>query len=89
METEKILTKLNTAFSRAADGSPKVYVQELIKRDIEIIRSLIVDQGAYFYICGATAMGSEVQIILKEAIGEDMFKALKDQKRLCIELWSD
>jgi len=26
METEKILTKLHTAFSRASDGSPKVYV---------------------------------------------------------------
>lgn len=26
MEDKKVLTKLNTAFSRAADGSPKTYV---------------------------------------------------------------
>ena len=89
MENKKILTQLNTAFSRAADGSPKTYVQDFIKNDIELIRSLIIDQGAYFYICGATAMGSEVQTLLKEAVGEDTFKALKDQKRLCIELWTD
>ncbi len=88
MQTKKIITNFNTAFSRAADGSPKTYVQNLIKNDLEVIRSLI-NQGGYFYICGATAMGSEVQTLLKEAVGEDTFKALKEQKRLCVELWTD
>ena len=48
---------------------------------------LIEKQNGYFYICGSTSMGKDVQNLLKEILGEDGFKKLETEKRLIKELW--
>lgn len=56
------ITQLALAESRPADGSPKVYVQDLIKRDSAVLFDLIVNKDAAIYICGdAKGMAKGVQ----------------------------
>jgi NADPH-ferrihemoprotein reductase len=52
---------LHTAFSRETSGS-KTYVQHLMQRpdDAKALVEDIVDNGAYVFVCGATAMGADV-----------------------------
>jgi len=47
----------------------------------------IGENNGYFYICGSTKMGADVLVVLKEFIGEDMYKELEKSKRLIKELW--
>eukprot|EP01012_Entosiphon_sulcatum_P025353 TRINITY_DN30672_c0_g1_i1.p1 TRINITY_DN30672_c0_g1~~TRINITY_DN30672_c0_g1_i1.p1 ORF type:complete len:1821 (+),score=321.60 TRINITY_DN30672_c0_g1_i1:35-5497(+) len=53
-----ILT-LRTAFSR--DARQKVYVQDLIRKDPELIHELLVRQKGYMYVCGSRQMPKPVQ----------------------------
>jgi len=55
-----VLDELHLAFSR--DSKKKVYVQDLMADEAiaKDLVSLVRDQGAYVYVCGATAMGSDV-----------------------------
>ncbi|MGQ8820635.1 diflavin oxidoreductase [Bibersteinia trehalosi] len=57
------LTKLFTAFSR--DQAEKVYVQDLLKQQAELIWQLI-QQGAYFYVCGSKKMSKAIDESLLE-----------------------
>lgn len=89
MLDNKVLNSLNLAFSRPKDQSGKVYVQDLIQKQTELVKRLIDTENGCVYLCGATAMGAEVQKILKDQLGEDYFKQLQKEKRLIVELWSD
>ena len=51
------LTRLFTAFSR--DQAEKYYVQDALAEQAELIWSLI-QQGAYFYICGSKSMSKAI-----------------------------
>jgi sulfite reductase (NADPH) flavoprotein alpha-component len=55
-----IISLYSVAFSR--DSKKKVYVQDLMADEAvaKDLVSLVRDQGAYVYVCGATAMGSDV-----------------------------
>ena len=88
---------LYTAFSR--EGRQKVYVQNLMQNNensIEIMND--IDNGAYIYVCGATAMGADVHntliSILKSSKGFSQTKAvsyladLAKNGRYVQELWS-
>lgn len=55
-----IINGLNFAFSRPKDGSPKHYVQDLIKQKPELVERLLRKENGVLYICGATKMGSDV-----------------------------
>ena len=72
-----VLTALHTAFSR--DGPSKVYVQGLMTEDATAanIVNLLFAEGAYVYVCGATAMGSDVHAafnsILQKHKGESAY----------------
>lgn len=55
---QRVLNRLVVAFSR--EQEEKVYVQDKIKEDSELVWSLI-ERGAYVYVCGATAMGKSVR----------------------------
>jgi methionine synthase reductase len=53
------LTKLRVAFSRV---EPKQYVQDLIIKDGQELADQIINQSAYFYVCGdGTKMAKDVQ----------------------------
>ena len=76
---------LFTAFSR--EGSNKVYVQHRLEELAQEVNRLL-EQGAYFYVCGDAAnMAREVNIILGKIIskergltpvqGEDIVKRMR------------
>ena len=76
---------LVTAFSR--EGSNKVYVQHRLEELAQEVNQLL-EQGAYFYVCGDAAnMAREVNIVLGKIIskerdltpaqGEDIVKRMR------------
>ncbi|CAN0097689.1 unnamed protein product, partial [Ectocarpus sp. 4 AP-2014] len=63
------LSKLSTAFSR--DASEKVYVQHRIREHGAELSRLMLEQGAYVYVCGdGNAMAQGVHRALVEALVE-------------------
>jgi sulfite reductase (NADPH) flavoprotein alpha-component len=62
-----LLSRIDGAFSR--DQAEKRYVQHIItERAAEFVKWL--DRGAHLYICGAQAMGIEVELALQRSIGQ-------------------
>mmetsp|Transcript_7916 Transcript_7916/g.13118 ORF Transcript_7916/g.13118 Transcript_7916/m.13118 type:complete len:693 (+) Transcript_7916:93-2171(+) len=99
-EKEGVLHKLHTAFSR--DGPKKVYVQHLIE-DAAVateLVDLVCNQGAYVYVCGATAMGTDVMSAfvrilqqqkkakMKTEQASAFIKDLQEKGRYVQELWT-
>ena len=80
------LTDAFFAFSRE-DGQKKVYVQDLLKQQRDLIADVLINRKGYFYICGNTRMGQDIQNLLKEFIGQEQFTAMDTEKRLIKELW--
>lgn len=56
---------INLAFSRTP-GSPKRYVQDLMRARAADLGPLLADHGAYFYVCGLKAMEEGVLLALGE-----------------------
>jgi NADPH-ferrihemoprotein reductase len=90
-----VLTKLLLAFSR--ENTEKTYVQHLISRDDNASSLLdMLNQGAYFYICGGTAMGHDVHKAIVHLLEESMsptaaaalMEKLQESGRYVQELWS-
>lgn len=91
--------KIFTAFSRV-QGKPKVYVQNMIREQKELIKYSLVEKTGYAYICGdAKHMARDVEELLKEILGEAAggskekegeaaFKRLRDRNRLLLDVWS-
>ena len=59
---------MHIAFSRQA--KQKVYVQDHLKAFSSSVRSLLLDDGGYFYICGDARMARQVQTVLCQILGE-------------------
>ena len=59
-ESDGSLSSLQLAFSR--EQIEKVYVQDLMKRpeNASALCKLVLEEGAYVYVCGATGMGQSV-----------------------------
>eukprot|EP00386_Alphamonas_edax_P006161 GDKI01020039.1.p1 GENE.GDKI01020039.1~~GDKI01020039.1.p1 ORF type:complete len:680 (+),score=234.20 GDKI01020039.1:38-2041(+) len=84
------ITHLHTAFSR--DQAQKIYVQHRVLEQGELVGRLLA-QGGYFYICGATKMGRDVEAAIAEIGSKYMndsgiVEKLKQEKRLIQELWA-
>ena len=58
-----------------------------MKEQRELILRVMQEQKGNLYICGNTKMGHDVQMLLKEYIGEEEFKNLEKEKRIIKELW--
>ena len=87
---------MHTAFSR--DGPQKVYVQHKIQEHAEEVNNLL-EQKAYFYVCGDAAhMAREVNILLGKIIaqyrkvseqkGEEIVKAMRASNQYQEDVWS-
>ncbi|KAF2794451.1 hypothetical protein K505DRAFT_324739 [Melanomma pulvis-pyrius CBS 109.77] len=87
---------LHTAFSR--DGPKKVYVQHQIEEWADELNKLL-DQKAYFYVCGDAAnMAREVNTLLgkiiakhrnvSDAKGEEIVKAMRASNQYQEDVWS-
>eukprot|EP01033_Poteriospumella_lacustris_P006961 gene6962-5019_t len=98
-QAQGALTELHTAFSR--DGARKVYVQHLMTEDAARgahLVKMLVDQGGSLYVCGATAMGTDVmnavvQLLkthqkLSQEEATAMVKKLQEKGRYIQELWT-
>ena len=48
----------------------------------------MVDQNGEFFVCGATNMGKAVENLLKEQLGEEVYKNIQKEKRYKVELWA-
>jgi NADPH-ferrihemoprotein reductase len=90
------LSALHVAFSR--EQAEKVYVQNLVVAHGADMWRLVANGGGHVYVCGATAMGSEVQAAWAKVARErgnmskedaDAFvRQLQAEGRYVSELWS-
>jgi NADPH-ferrihemoprotein reductase len=87
---------MHVAFSR--DGPNKVYVQQRMREQAAQIDAL-VQQRAYFYVCGDAAnMAREVNSLLgqiiaqqrgvDEARGEELVKQMRNSNQYQEDVWS-
>jgi sulfite reductase alpha subunit-like flavoprotein len=82
----KYLSELITAFSR--EQAHKVYVQDRLRERSEEIGKLLLDEGAYLYICGSHTMGKSVNEVLANALGsKDQLDRLQKDGHIVEELW--
>jgi NADPH-ferrihemoprotein reductase len=61
---------MTTAFSRPTTRGEKRYVQNAIWEEKEGFVELLVEQNAYFYICGSAGMAREVSDVVNRVLGE-------------------
>jgi sulfite reductase alpha subunit-like flavoprotein len=96
-EEKKVLHHYQTAFSR--EQSTKVYVQHLMENNKEKLGQLILEEGAYIFVCGdGMHMAKDVQNKLNEILCKqgkmtaiDADKMLKDMLksgRYVRDIWS-
>ncbi len=68
MQTDGVLTRLDTAFSR--DQAKKIYVQDRMQERAKDLYAWL-ERGAYFYVCGdATRMAKDVETALLDVIAK-------------------
>ncbi len=83
--TSGLLTRLDVAFSR--DQEEKIYVQDRIRQAAEEFLNWI-EAGAYIYICGdKEKMAKDVEKVILEAIGEEIFQKLKAEGRYLLDVY--
>jgi sulfite reductase (NADPH) flavoprotein alpha-component len=83
MNTTGFLTRLSLAWSR--DGVRKVYVQDRMREAGRDLWSWIAE-GAHIYICGAIAMGKDVERALLDIIAEHGGRSLEQSGVFLAEL---
>ncbi|MBL0296155.1 MAG: benzoyl-CoA 2,3-epoxidase subunit BoxA [Betaproteobacteria bacterium] len=83
---------INLAFSRTP-GSPKRYVQDLMRERAADLAPLLADPNAYFYVCGLKAMEEGVVLALRDVAlqsglaWDSVAAALKREGRLHLETY--
>mmetsp|Transcript_33984 Transcript_33984/g.46625 ORF Transcript_33984/g.46625 Transcript_33984/m.46625 type:complete len:759 (+) Transcript_33984:50-2326(+) len=88
------LTQLRVAMSRV--GPEKVYVTHKLREDSEKIGKLIVDEGAYVYVCGdGNRMAKDVQDAIRDIVGmrlkgdaSEYVKDMRLRQRYLQDIWS-
>src|SRR5690349_13123831 len=83
MNTAGFLARLSLAWSR--DGVRKVYVQDRMREAGRELWSWIAE-GAHIYVCGAIAMGKDVERALREVIAEHGARSLEQSGAFLAEL---
>ena len=86
---------LKTAFSR--DGNGKIYIQDLMKNDLNIIYDFVIKQNGSIYICGSKNLLDPIRNIILDILkiigkyndedAEKMLFALYKNQRFYAELW--
>lgn len=89
-EKDGTITKLRLAESRASDGTPKVYVQDLITRDMDVLYNLVVEKDGAVYICGdAKGMAKGVQDALADMLVKHKKMDVVDANKLLMQWVTD
>lgn len=90
---EGILTHLRLAFSR--DQKEKVYIQNKIEQDTDVLFDLLVQKKGSFYLCGPTWPVPDVTAALLKAIektkssseAREYLEQLKEHERFVLEVY--
>nr|MBP8310710.1 benzoyl-CoA oxygenase [Burkholderiaceae bacterium] len=83
---------INFAFSRTS-GSPKRYVQDLMRERAADLVALLADANAYFFVCGLKSMEEGVVLALRDVARqagldwEATAASLKREGRLHLETY--
>ncbi|CAK7233370.1 NADPH-cytochrome P450 reductase [Sporothrix bragantina] len=84
-----------TAFSRS--GPSKVYVQDRVQQEQQQVARLLTGQRAAVYICGSTAMATDVKTVLQKCLettglssdsAQLFMRDLKKDKKLQEDVWA-
>lgn len=95
--SKEILTKLEVAFSRVTNE--KVYVTHKLQENSIEVNDLIINKGAYLYICGdgnnmAKSVFDTLRTILMTQQGwsseeaEEYLEDMKTKRRYLLDIWS-
>ena len=82
-----MISELNVAFSREPNQE-KAYVQDVLGKHRELIKTTLLEQNGQLFVCGATNMGKAIETLVKDVVGEEAYKQLQKEKRYKVELWS-
>lgn len=95
-QSSGVLGTLHLAFSR--EGAQKVYVQNLLAENGQVLCQEILDMGGYVFVCGATAMGADILETITNAfathkgwtrdVAQQTVKSLQQKGRYVQELWT-
>ncbi|KAL7986985.1 hypothetical protein Chor_005904 [Crotalus horridus] len=86
MHQKGILQTVYTAYSREP-GSPKVYVQDLLRNELEAeVYRLLHEEEGHLYVCGDIRMASEVAKTLKEMFAKKLNLAEEEAEDYCFQL---
>ncbi|ETE61210.1 Nitric oxide synthase, inducible, partial [Ophiophagus hannah] len=86
MHRKGILQEVYTAYSRHP-GSPKVYVQDLLRNKLEAeVYRLLHEEEGHLYVCGDIHMASEVAKTLKEMFAKKLSLTEEEAEDYCFQL---
>lgn len=63
------------------------YVQNVIERDVQLFKELVINKNGVIYICGGVDMGKGVMKVLENIFGLNVIHSLEKEKRINKELW--
>ncbi|WP_348663733.1 sulfite reductase flavoprotein subunit alpha [Chlamydia vaughanii] len=78
------MLKLFLAFSR--DSDQKIYVQDLLKKQNELILKAY-EEEAHFFVCGSKVLGNEVKKTLEDILGKNKLSQLKEERRYVVDVY--
>ena len=81
------LLHLRTAFSRD-DPKKKIYVQDLVKKDPQLLYDLLVKQKGSVYVCGNRNMPKPVQNSIKFCLMEGGKMTEKQAEDFIVEMYT-
>lgn len=84
------LSALHVAFSRHPQEMPKTYVQQLLTKEAEMVRRVLLQEGGYLFMCGSAstlAKGVCAALCADAILGEDQYEAVMDDHRLVLDVW--
>lgn len=87
LESEGFIQHLDLVFSRDAKAGEPKYVQDLVTRRAERLRSWTA-AGAAIYVCGSLqGMAQGVNSALEQILGRELLDQLAEEKRYCRDVY--
>ena len=83
--SDKILSRLFSAYSREANKA-KVYVQDLIEKNVESVCDAIYNKKGHFYVCGDVRMASKVTNALEFALHKQRNMTMDQAKEYVFQM---
>eukprot|EP00180_Rhodochaete_pulchella_P000949 Plantae.Rhodophyta-Rhodochaete_pulchella.ctg1785.p1 GENE.Plantae.Rhodophyta-Rhodochaete_pulchella.ctg1785~~Plantae.Rhodophyta-Rhodochaete_pulchella.ctg1785.p1 ORF type:complete len:517 (+),score=72.03 Plantae.Rhodophyta-Rhodochaete_pulchella.ctg1785:1461-3011(+) len=75
LKRAKAISHVRTAFSREA-GQPKTYVQDIIEREIGLIREVLCEPDSHLFVCGDNGVASSVSAALTKVLGRPLVEEM-------------